>query len=120
MHDKCSSGYAYRLLNTLSGYHTKSISISWADQIAGNLAGRLNALIRNIEDEEVQASVMSEMCIDQEKTILERKNFMAFFRKSLPQIHEELYDEFKELISDADFNLYMRRAIAKYEGYEWQ
>jgi len=48
MSGTCSSGIASRIINVISGYDGFNISISWEDQIAGNLAGRLNAKIRSI------------------------------------------------------------------------
>tara|TARA_B100001175_G_C19463548_1_gene617823 strand:+ start:72 stop:863 length:792 start_codon:yes stop_codon:yes gene_type:complete len=46
----CSSGFATRILNSLSGFGDFNISISYGDQISGNLLGRMNALARSIAD----------------------------------------------------------------------
>jgi len=119
MHNKCSSGYAFRLINTLSGYCEHAIRISWADQISGNLSGRLNAMIRAIEDEDYQAAVMTELCLNSDKSISERKNFLQFLRKAIPLIREEMWTDFEEDMTDTEFDLYLRRAIVKYEGHEW-
>lgn len=45
-----------------------------------------------------------------------RQNFLLFFRTSMLAIREEMYEEFKGLISDCDFDLYIRKAIYIYEG----
>jgi len=119
MHNKCSSGYAFRLINTLSGYCEHAIRISWADQISGNLSGRLNAMIRAIKDEDYQAAVMTELCLNSDKSISERKNFLQFLRKAIPLIREEMWIDFEEDMTDTEFDLYLRRAIVKYEGHEW-
>ena len=119
MHNKCSSGYAFRLINTLSGYCEHAIRISWADQISGNLSGRLNAMIRAIEDEDYQAAVMTELCLNSDKSISERKNFLQFLRKAIPLIREEMWVDFEEDMTDTEFDLYLRRAVVKYEGHEW-
>ena len=119
MHNKCSSGFAFRLVNTLSGYCEHAIRISWADQIAGNLSGRLNAMIRAIEDEDYQSAVMTELCLNMDKSISDRRNFLYFFRKALPQIREEMWKDFEEDLTDTEFDLYLRRAVVKYEGHEW-
>ena len=119
MHSKCSSGFAFRLINTLSGYCEHSIRISWADQISGNLLGRLNARIKAIESEEYRDNILVEMSMNENSTYDNRKNFMKFFRESLPHIHQEMWEIFKEDIDSTDFDLYMRRAIAKYEGCEF-
>ena len=119
MHSKCSSGFAFRLINTLSGYCEHSIRISWADQISGNLLGRLNARIKAIESEEYRDNILLEMSMNENSTYDNRKNFMKFFRESLPHIHQEMWEIFKEDMDSTDFDLYMRRAIAKYEGCEF-
>ena len=46
----CSSGFAYRLLNTTSGFGDFSIKITYREQISGNLLGRMNARARAIAD----------------------------------------------------------------------
>ena len=119
MHDKCSSGYAFRLVNTLSGYCEHAIRISWADQIAGHLSGRLNMMIRNIKDEDYQEAVMTELCLNTDADISSRANFLEFLRKALPEIREAMWEDFKDDMTDSEFDLYLRRAVVKYEGHEW-
>ena len=119
MHDKCSSGFAYRLINTLSGYCEHNVRISWADQVAGNLSGRLNSRIRELEDIDYQTNILAEMTLNQDNSVSDRSNFMKFFRESLPYIREELFDIFKDDMTDTDFDLYLRRAIIQYEGHQW-
>ena len=41
-----------------------------------------------------------------------------FFRESLPNIRQEMYEDFKDDMEDTDFDMYFRKAIAKYEGYD--
>jgi hypothetical protein len=48
MSGTCSSGYATRLVNIISGFGEFNIRISWEDQIIANFSGRLNALVRSI------------------------------------------------------------------------
>ena len=52
MSGTCSSGYASRLVNVISGFGDFNIRISWKDQIVSNFAGRLNARIKNITNPE--------------------------------------------------------------------
>lgn len=49
MSDTCSSGFASRLLNSLSGFGDFSIKISWEDQIIANFSGRINSFVRKID-----------------------------------------------------------------------
>jgi hypothetical protein len=51
MSGTCSSGFASRLVNVISGYGDFNLSISWRDQIVANFNGRLNARARDITNE---------------------------------------------------------------------
>jgi hypothetical protein len=113
----CSTGYAFRILNTLSGFTEFSIKISFQDQIIANLQGRLNARIKLIEDDEYMTKIIEEMMIPTEH-YHSRPNFLRFFRESIPSIRQEMYEEFKDYMEDVDYDLYFRKAIFKYEGME--
>lgn len=52
MSGTCSSGFASRLVNVISGYGDFNLTISWRDQIVANFTGRLNARARDIASEE--------------------------------------------------------------------
>lgn len=149
MSGTCSSGFAGRLVNVISGFGEFNLRISWRDQIIANFTGRLNARARDITDnnqfeqnsmlyinhskessekktkeeivdelEEFQGYVLEEMTINS-NDFQSRKNFLKFFRKNMLSIRQELYQEFKEHITDTDFDLYFRSAISSYEtgGY---
>lgn len=62
-----------------------------------------------------QDKVLNEMTMDV-SNYTNRKYFLTFFRECLLSITEEMYNEFKEHITDTDFNLYIRKAISTYEG----
>jgi hypothetical protein len=182
----CSSGYATRLANVLSGFCDYCIRISWEDGVVGSFTGRLNAMARKIEDisspfynhhahdvvdlwlnahpdvrdtiqdklyEELaerakrqktrQDNVTSKQVVreylktDKQTKVKEcvaefaenainemtittsdwenRQHFMLFFRVSLLSIREELAEEYKEFVSDEQFDLYFRTAISRYE-----
>jgi len=51
MSGTCSSGFASRLINVISGFGQFNIRISWEDQIIANFGGRLNAAARKIMNE---------------------------------------------------------------------
>lgn len=48
MSGTCSSGFASRLVNVISGFGDFNFRISWKDQIVANFSGRLNARARDI------------------------------------------------------------------------
>lgn len=176
MSGTCSSGFASRLVNIISGYGDFNIRISFKDQIIANFVGRLNAKARGITednsifrhgrledvvelwllDKEIREEIESklkrdlnkspqshelvleflsecrdekiEKCLEDFKELVlnemtiksskysERRNFSLFFRSHVSNIREELADEFKDLISLTDFDLYFRRAIMMYDG----
>lgn len=117
MSGTCSSGFASRLVNVISGFGDFSIKISWREQIVANLSGRLNARVRNMDDLDLQEKVMVEMTIPSSDTDI-RKHFLKFFRENILSIREEMYLEFKDYITDTDFDLYFRSAIQMYETGE--
>ena len=114
MSGTCSSGYISRLVNSISGFGIINIRISWRDQIASNLLGRINAKIKSISDIEEQSEILNELTVSTsypEKRI----NFLRFFRKIIASIREEMYTEFKDYISDTDYDLYFRQALFSYD-----
>lgn len=112
----CSTGYAFRIVNVLSGFGEMSITISFEDQIVANLEGRLNAKIREITDEDFMMDVLAEMAIPAEHYD-QRGNFLRFFRGVISTIREDMYQEFKDWMSDTDYDLNFRKALFHYEGY---
>ena len=91
MADTCSSGHSGRFINVLSIYDD-TIRISWDDQIKSNIVGRLNAKIRDIKDEELQAQVSLGMLEDADED--DKKAYTQFIEKTLKDIKEELHGEF--------------------------
>jgi len=115
MADTCSSGFASRLVNTLSGFGDFSIRISWRDQIYSYFKVNLDKLIQNMDNLRLQEKVMAEMILDSSEPE-ERRNFLNFLRKCIPKIRENLYLEFKEHVNVSDFDLYFRSALSFYES----
>tara|TARA_B100000497_G_scaffold124174_1_gene158207 strand:- start:5191 stop:7245 length:2055 start_codon:yes stop_codon:yes gene_type:complete len=172
----CSSGFASRLINSISGFGDFNIRISWEDQIISNFSGRLNAYARKINDpnsifykekyieilslwlnsieqqelkdkfiseikqkdpkieeiveyylkedkeekiesciEDFSFNILNELTIESSKAE-QRLQFSLFFRTYVAEIREEMYQEFKEYLDDASFDLYMRKALMSYEG----
>jgi hypothetical protein len=136
----CSTGYASRLINSISGFGEFNMKISFKDQIVSNFRGRLNSKAQAISEpnsifykdvhvigkeddpdiirekvEKFEEDVINEMTVRSDKH-KERMNFLHFFGCSMLQIREEMYEEFKNHICDTDFDLYFRVAISSYEG----
>lgn len=115
MAETCSSGFATRLINSMSGFGDFSMRISWRDQIISNFSGRLNARARDLDDLTFQEKVLNEMTTESSK-YEDRKHFLKFLRKNVLDIRGELYEEFKGYINDTDFDLYFRAALSVYEN----
>ena len=112
MSGTCSTGFASRLINTISGFENISIRISFEDQISSNIFGRLNAKIRDIEDEDIKFKILEEMTVS---SLKDKKTFYTFFISVIPSIKEEMYQEFRSYMSDTDFDMYMIKAISLYQ-----
>ena len=139
MSGTCSTGFASRLVNIVSGFGEFNIRISWEDQIVANFAGRLNAKARVIQDEQsifrtkyyqdvaniqpdiddiiesFSQAVLEELPIKSSEPG-KRKNFNLFLRCSISDIRDEMYLEFTEFLDDTTFDLYIRKALMHYEG----
>jgi len=118
MSGTCSTGYAIRLLNVLTGYRDFQIRIPPEYALRCRLFQKLNSVISSIADIDPERAgrIMDQMtlpasCYD------ERTEFLILFREQLPQLKEELYQEFKDMMTDTDYDLYLRKAIFLYEGY---
>lgn len=113
--DVCSTGYAFRIVNVISGFGELSIGISFEDQIVANMAAALNKKIGEIEDEDYQSEIINQMIIPVYQYDL-RGKFLKFFREHISKIREDMFQEFKDFMSDTDYDLYFRKAIMNYEG----
>ena len=112
--NKCSSGYVSRIVNTISGFGEVSLRISFEDQIVSVLEIRLNAKIMT-EAEDVADKILDEMTLPV-RFYDKRGTFLKFFRTHISKIREEMYQEFREYITDQDYDLFFRKAIMHYEG----
>lgn len=112
---QCSTGIAVRLVNTLSGYDDFMLKISYREAILSKVMHYMNKKIKEHPDRFIQETLLDEM-ITPHSDYTNRKNFLEFFRTNIPAIKEELYNEYKELVSDTDFDLYLKQALIVYEG----
>lgn len=119
MSGTCSTGYAIRLLNVLSGYRNFKIRIPPEYALRCKLFHRLNNGIIEItqRDPERGSIIMDQMTLPSSH-YSQRKEFLEFFRSQLPTLKENLYEEFKEMMTDTDYDFYLRKAIFSYEGCE--
>lgn len=98
MSGTCSSGFASRLVNVISGFGDFNITISWKDQIIANFSGRLNARINNIQnlkmDEKQLKQIYYLMFYEyQDKKSKIRDQSMDEFCKDKDDINEDIIKE---------------------------
>ena len=105
MTNTCTSGHVSRLVSVLSGYTKHNIQISLEDQMVANLSARFrNKMTDN--DGDIMMEYLYSKEFDKPKTL-------EFFRKHISDIQNELYDEWKSLVDDEEFDSLMRNAIIK-------
>lgn len=112
---QCSTGIAMRLVNTLSGYDDFMLKISYKEAILSKVMHHMNKKVMEHPDPHIRDTLLYEMIIPPSE-YTSRKNFLEFFRKNIAAIKEELYEEYKEFVSDTDFDLYLKQALIVYEG----
>lgn len=109
MGDTCSSGHAARFVNVLSAYD-ETLSISYEQQIIANVSGRLNALIRDCNDQNIQMAIA--MATSPDPSPEDVAVYKEFLGKCLEQIHTQLYSEFVEgkYVTSKEFEEYFTEA----------
>lgn len=118
MSGKCATGYVIRLVNVLSGFDDNfHVRIPPEQAMKSVLFNRLNALMLDIDNDDQRNEVLYEITLPSSFPHL-RRNFLAFFRQVFPSLKEEMYEQFKDEMTDTDFDLYLRRIVINYEGYE--
>ena len=85
---------------------TESIASKYVEKTGYNLRTCLT---------DFQECVLEELTVNTSR-FSDRQNFSLFFRTVIPKIREDMYSEFKEHLDDTSFDLYMRKALMKYEG----
>ena len=110
MGDTCSSGHVGRFVNVLSGVDG-DITISFEEQINANVAGRLNAKIRDTKDEKKRTSITNGMLEDADPEDI--KIYAEFITDTQKELYKTLYEEFvgENYLSQEEFEKYFERGI---------
>jgi hypothetical protein len=111
MSGTCTTGYASRLINVLTGFDEScKIRVSWEDQIRANVHARFNVRMRS----DPEAAEIYEQWV--EKDIRNRPAFLQFVLTHLSSVREELYQEFRPYMDDETWDTYFGLAIQAYQG----
>lgn len=115
MSGKCTTGYALRLLNTLSGFdESLTLHITDEDRFKSIFFHKLNELLKEQGEGDSYAEILYELAVPSSRPE-QRKNFLNFFKKAFPIISSQMFEEFKEELSETDIDLYLRKAFCAYE-----
>lgn len=115
MSQKCTTGYALRLLNILSGFdESLTIRISDEERFRSIFYHKLNRLLEEY-DEHDRGDILYELTVPSSRPE-SRKHFLQFFRKAFPIISQEMTNEFGDTLTDTDIDLYLRKAYCEYES----
>ena len=114
--------------------YSKDKAVDFARQTLMSLEQRENKQIENVHYKDIVLDYLSTDKSKKIETVCEyftekvlsemtepdpssRMCYSLFFRSYLSEIREELYSEFKDYISDEKFDMGMRIALEKYDGY---
>ena len=106
MSGTCSSGYASRLINVVSGFGEFNIRISWEDQIKANFSGRLNASARKITApesifrKEPYLTNLIMLCLNEDEIANGDDSTKVKIIKKYTEKHPELIMTQKELVQN--------------------
>lgn len=108
----CATGYAHRMANVLSGFTEHGIGISFEDELKCKFAIQLTKYISSLPDCD---KILDEMTLPS-SSFWARGAFLKVLREKYLSIRDLLYLEYREYMSDTDFDLYMRKALIAFEG----
>ena len=91
MADTCSSGHSERFINVISTVDD-TLKIGWDSQIIANMAGRLEARMRDCPDEDLRIRVALGMVDDADDA--DREAYINFVKDQLIDLKQELRKEF--------------------------
>jgi len=119
MYDTCSQGYVTRLINVLSGFEIDGtsnlgITISYEDEIYGIFSTKVNTLVENAP-EATRDQLLEELMVPS-NDYDNRLTLTRYLRPFLPQIWNEIFEMFKDILTITDLDLYCRKVTMKYEG----
>jgi hypothetical protein len=118
MANKCTTGYALRLVNTLSGFdESLSIRITDEERFRSIFFHKFNTLLEKEHDENTEeyANILYEITIPSSRPE-SRASFLQFFRRIFPSLSLEMQEEFKHELTETDIDLYLRKAFCEYDS----
>lgn len=100
MSGTCTSGFASRLANTLSGFGRFNIRISWEDQIISNLFGRLNFRARRLTEKNSIFRTDENKLRDVIELFLNRNYYYTALNQKIDRISDYLMIDREEKIEE--------------------
>ena len=103
MSDTCSSGHSERFINVLSTVDD-TLKIGWDSQIIANMAGRLEARMRDCPDEDMRIRVALGLMDGADEE--DKEAYIKFVKDQLIELKQELRKEFVDegkFVKDDEF-----------------
>ena len=110
----CSTGNAFRLINVLSGFGEYDITISFEDQFKAKFQLLLEKKCNEIEDEDYKMDIFMDMTHTEHSN---KNAFLKFFMSCFGEINGELRKDFKDYISETEFEEYLRTCVSYYMNH---
>lgn len=112
MSGTCSTGHMSRIVNVLSSIPVDVggmvvVNITWEQQIASNISGRVNALMRDIPNEEVRGDVVNAMISEGE----ERLAYTEFLKSIKDSVYNEMFKEFNPLFEEMEMDVNIFKSL---------
>lgn len=109
----CSSGHSGRFVNVLSAVDD-TLRISFEDQIIANVAGRINAKIKAIPDEDMKMSIHAGMFPQADDE--DAKIYKDFMKNTITDLEKELRKEFvgDGYVKEEEFRFYFDKAVKEW------
>lgn len=122
MDNLCPSGYASRFVNIFSSIikFYNSLKISWFDQIKANISGRINASIRDCENEELRETLILGMMNDAQS--IDKDVYISFIKNSFELLYLEMKQEFlgvdnqENIITESEFDTHFKKIQEEWEN----
>ena len=113
MGSTCSSGHSGRFVNVLSTVDS-DLRITYDVQIVANVAGRLNAKIRDVPDQDLKASISMGMMPSADAD--DRDAYNVFIKTAIADVKKDMYNEFvgEGHVTDREFAEYFAKAAEQW------
>jgi hypothetical protein len=111
--NSCSRGYATRLINVLTGFEQDlGIFISYEDEIYTIFSQKVNKIIATSPIQDILLEELLKPTDEHES----RLTLIRYLRPVLPDVWNEIFKSYQDILTASDLDLYSRKVMMRYEG----